>query len=448
MIADTLVGMAGFVPLDRARVAVAHDGTLAAIHEPLRVVVVEVPGCAAFAEVGIDPDAIESEAAGVGAPPRVIVVAQYRHHSAAHLVDPYGPRTVAEVRLDAGMRLAGAVGSHALVIGPQGSMILSATEQDLVAHPLPARGVPLAGGAAGSRLVVGWAAAIEEWDPQNRIPQRRIKLPRPAKLSRIGGSDRVVWFMTEGERQRIEVAPLVDRGQPRAHDLPEPIADIAGHPLSDLLVCLGADTGKLYVIDLDAREGMRVIDAAGIDRPEAAGLIHGRLTGVLAAQAHHAVSIVALDGSNPMPRAATFANEEGSTDHGVNDVATSVTLASPGPSDPAPGDWREALALWARSVMGGAVGGAPAAASIAALLARFELAPALYPALALLYGAHLAGAPGVAPLEVARVMGRRWEEALGRGQLAERGIAHYEGSRIRLAPGIQRELDADVRDGR
>ncbi len=436
--------MEGFVPLGTPRVAVAHDGTLAAIQEPLRFVVVEVPGCAAFAEVGIDPEATECELAWVGAPPRLIVLARYGKHSAAHLVDPYGPRTIAQVRLDSPMRLAAAVGSHALAIGAHGSVILTATETDLVAYPLPARGVPLAAGAAGGRFVVAWAAAIEEWDPQSRIPQRRIKLPKPAKLAQVGGSDRVVWFTTEDEPRRIEVAPLVDRGQPRLHELPEPFETIAGHPRSDLLVCLGADTGRIYVLDLDAREGMRVIGAAGIERPEAAGLVCGRLTGVLAAQSHHEVAIVALDGSEPMQRAESFHGEEGSTDYGVPEVATAVTLAAPGQPAPAARDWREALALWARGVIAGQLeAGAPAVASIAALLARFELAPALYPALALLYGAHLAGLDGVAPLDVARVLGRRWDEALGHGQLSERGAAVYEGSRVRLAPNIQRDLDRD-----
>jgi len=59
----------------------------------------------------------------------------------------------------------------------------------------------------------------------------------------------------------------------------------------------------------------------------------------------------------------------------------------------------------------------------------------------LLYGSHLCGSLGAAPVDVARVVGRRWEEALGRGQLAERGLAEHGHSRVRLAEPILRALD-------
>jgi hypothetical protein len=103
--------------------------------------------------------------------------------------------------------------------------------------------------------------------------------------------------------------------------------------------------------------------------------------------------------------------------------------------------WRDRAGTWYRAVAAGsAVREAPASNAIAQLLARFDLAPELQPALALLYGAHLAGG-GAAPIDVARVLDRNWAEALGRGQLAERGIAIYRESRVYLAPAIQRALD-------
>ena len=91
--------VSGFAPAERPRVSVAGDGTLAAIHEASRVTVVELPGGAAFAEVGIDPEAGASDVAWVGAPPRLLVLSRYAAHSAVHLLDPYGPRTIAEIRL-------------------------------------------------------------------------------------------------------------------------------------------------------------------------------------------------------------------------------------------------------------------------------------------------------------------------------------------------------------
>jgi hypothetical protein len=78
--------------------------------------------------------------------------------------------------------------------------------------------------------------------------------------------------------------------------------------------------------------------------------------------------------------------------------------------------------------------------AIDALAERFGL-PQLARVLVLLYGAHLCGERGAAPAEVARVLGGAWDEALGRGQLAARGVAVYASSRVQLAAPILRALD-------
>jgi hypothetical protein len=109
--------------------------------------------------------------------------------------------------------------------------------------------------------------------------------------------------------------------------------------------------------------------------------------------------------------------------------------------------WRDDVVAWTRAITAGAIAAdAPAAPPIDALIARFDLAPALHPVLVLLYGAHLCGERGVAPAEVARVLDHRWpdhrwDEALGRGELAERGVAEYAGSRVALSPLVLRVLD-------
>jgi hypothetical protein len=84
---------------------------------------------------------------------------------------------------------------------------------------------------------------------------------------------------------------------------------------------------------------------------------------------------------------------------------------------------------------------APGCPPIDVLATRFELPATLIPALVLLYGSHLAGMQGAAPMDLAKVLGRRWDDALGRGKLAELGLAVYADSRVRLAPMIQRVLD-------
>ncbi|HUJ63317.1 MAG TPA: hypothetical protein VLX92_32685 [Kofleriaceae bacterium] len=540
MVARSATQAPGFSPGDRPRVAIASDGTLAAIHEPARVVVVEVPGCAPFAEVGIDPDAAASEVVWVGAPPRLLVLSRYAAHATVHLVDPYGPRTISEIRLEAPMKLCASVGAHALVVGAPGAAVLAAGESHLAPYQFPARAVPAAAGPAGAQFVVALAGAIEEWDPQSRMPKRRIKLPRPAIITALGGSDRVVWWTSQGDPARIDVWPLVNRGQPKSHDLPEPIAHVVGHPRSDLLVCLGAETGRLYVVDLDGRSGMRVIGPEGIDRVEAAGLVVGRVTGVLAAQAGRPVVMVALDGrdadapappsatlpiarvpaaTRPPPPGSTLYGDDDAIDPQAREAPTAVRLSSP-PIDPArrppaglrgaaepdlaetvpivpsprpavapPSDprrhaavpeeakppsiserfaqwrermraaeprpspiappvaeaavsWRDELAVWARAIASGATEREPPPApALDELCARFELPLALRGAVALLYGAHLAGEPGAAPIEVARVCGRRWDDALGKGALAARGVAVYRDSRVRLAPALERALD-------
>ncbi|NVB85304.1 MAG: hypothetical protein HOV81_43475, partial [Kofleriaceae bacterium] len=286
---------AAFVPAARPQVVVAADGTLAAIHEPSRVVVLEVPTCSPFAELGIDADAAASDVAWVGTPPRLLVLSRHSAHSMVYLVDPFGPRTIAEMRLEAPMKLYASVGNHALVIGSLGAAVLAATDRSLSLYQFPARARPVTAGAAGNQFMVALSNSLEEWDPQNRMPKRRLKLPRPAAITAVGGSDRVVWMTTQQEPARIDVIPLVNRGQPKAHDLPEPISSVASHPRSDLVVCVGATSGRVWVIDLDGRHGLRMIGPEGIDKVDAAGLVLGRVTGVVAAQAQRPVVLVGLD---------------------------------------------------------------------------------------------------------------------------------------------------------
>ncbi|MEP6865327.1 MAG: hypothetical protein ABJE66_32210 [Deltaproteobacteria bacterium] len=519
---------ATFVPADKPRIAIASDGTLAAIHEPTRITVVDLPGCAAFAEVGIDPEAGASEVMWVGAPPRLVVLSRYAAHSTVHLLDPYGPRTIAEIRLEAPMKLMASVGAHALAVGSLGAAILTAGESSLTPYQFPARTVPVTAGAAGAQFVVALSGAIEEWDPQTRMPKRRLKLPKPAVITQLGGSDRVVWMTTQSDPTRLDVFPLVNRGQPKLHELPEPIAHVAAHPRSDLLACVGADHGRLYIVDLDGRQPIRTIAPERIDRVEAAGFILGRMIGVVAAQARRPIALIQLDGREqdaavampatlPLPRedAPEPAAKSSLYDEteAVREVPTAVTLmnhlaavapalaaavgsddpakpslfrpAAPAPAAPArpapakpaapavslterfstwrdrmrlaqpratdpvtPAQidtrppWRDAVATWARGIMTGAVDHKPGPLQwLVSIAARFELADHVMPGLALLYGAHLAGEAGVAPVELARVLGRDWDEALGRGQLAASAIATYRDSRVRLATPVLRALD-------
>src|SRR4051812_27610797 len=169
----------------------------------------------------IDQNAIASQIAWVGAPPRLLVLSRHDAHTSVHLIDPYGPRTIAEIRLEAPMKLFATVGAHALAVGSLGAAVLAATDAHLTPYQFPARGVPPVAGAAAGNFVVALGGSIEEWDPVNRMPRRRLRLARPAVITQLGGSDRVMWFVTQAEPARIEVMPIVNRGQPKSHDLPE-----------------------------------------------------------------------------------------------------------------------------------------------------------------------------------------------------------------------------------
>ncbi|HMG56387.1 MAG TPA: hypothetical protein VK601_22965, partial [Kofleriaceae bacterium] len=322
---------AGFTPAELPGAAVAADGTIAAIAEPSRVTLLEIAGGEAFAEIGIDPDALASQAGWLGTPPRLLVLSRYDAYSTAHLLDPRGPRTIAEIRLEAPMRLHATVGATGLVAGAHGAAMLLASDTHLIAYQFPTRTVPLAAGAAGTQFVVGLTGSIEEWDPQNRMPKRRLRLPRASVITGVGGSERLVWMTTQQEPARIDVIPLVNRGQPRAHDLPERIASVVGHPRSDFVACLGADTGRVYVIDLDGRAPTRVVRPEAIDRVDAVALVIGRTAGVLLAQAGSPIEILPLDGrdADGVPASAAAARSA--------PVAQAPAAEPPGDHEP-PGD--------------------------------------------------------------------------------------------------------------
>lgn len=547
MVARSASEASAFAPAERPRIAVSTDGTLAAIAEASRAVVLELPGGAPFAEIGIDPAAVASDIAWVGVLPRLLVLSRYPAYSTAHLIDPHGPRTIAEIRLETPMKLVASVGAHGLAVGAHGAAVLTATDTHLTPYQFPARSVPTTAGAAAGNFMVALSGSIEEWDPTSRIPKRRLRLPKPAVITAVGGSDRVVWLMTQNEPARVDVIPLVNRGQPKTHELPEPVAQIAGHPRSDLIACVGAESGKIYMIDLDGRSRVRTLGTTGIERADVAALVIGRMIGVIAAQAGKPIAIVPLDGREigvdtqptqvgavppgvrpdpeddhePMKR-STLGMED--PDHepvvierpsarapepdpvprpvwpprpvavppaeviSAPPIVTSpepeamprpawpprpapppptapveVPAAAPAkfstwldrriPETP-PGDaaalplaelrpsWRDDLVIWTTAILGGSTDRrTPSIPPLEAIAARLELAAQLRPAIALLYGAHLAGKRGVAPMDIAHVLGRRWEEALGKGELAARGLARYHESRVMLAAPLQRALD-------
>ncbi len=610
-----MVAASAFVPATTPKLAVARDGAHAVIVDAGRAVAIRIADRETVCELALG----DGEVGWIGAASRLLVVGATDAYTDVRLIDPFGAeraRRVAEIRLDGPMRLGGCNGSHALLLGIRGAAIVFSGQADgaITPYQFLARVIPQVVGIAGTQFVVALPGTIEEWDPASRMPKRRLRLPKVAAITSLGGSERVLWMTTAQDPHRLDVLPLVNRGQPKAHELPEPIAAVSGHPSTDCVICIGAETGRIYAIDLDGRSRPRVIALPGIDRAEAAALVvRGTALAVIAAQTSRPIAIVGIEGARevettapslpaikkaftpvmrgsslyedteptrartvadalrraPVPAEESFADLDEATERSVADrlrrqisaespTARTITEAlrrdSP-PADPPaartitealrrqseppenrsmgapagappssieearrdalppfrpahrvqpttpiaeqqllPGDdleqsfsvdtelvlprqptttawsegaselmaklaslrtnrdgapdaplrssWRDDAGAWARAVASGTFDrAAPTCAPIETLLARFELPETLLPALVLLYGSHLAGMQGAAPMDVAKVLGRRWDEALGRGKLAGLALATYTDSRVRLAPAIQRVLD-------
>ena len=111
--------------------------------------------------------------------------------------------------------------------------------------------------------------------------------------------------------------------------------------------------------------------------------------------------------------------------------------------EPAPPGWRDELASWARAVVAGTQREAPGLDDGPAPIVaeRLGLHGELAEAVWLIYGAHLCGVDGVAAIDLIQVIGRRWDEALGRGRLAASGALRWRRSRVRLRPEVIAALD-------
>ncbi len=473
-----------YVPHSRPLLGIAPDATRAAVLDGSRVVILDLPAVAAIAELGVpgDPDVVAVE--WIESAANLLVVSSHATHALAQLIDVEGPRTLAEVRIPGPVRLAAVVGGFGLMLGAGGAHVLRASEGRLAVQPFPSRFVPTAAGAAGTQFLVAGAEEIEEWDPGARVTRRRLRVPRPASITALGGSHRVVWYTTRSAPTQLDVLPLVNRGQPRLHTLPEPLATVRGHPQSDFVVCRGAASGTAYVLDLDGRSPMRVLSEAGDDLDDAA-LAVGRSTLAVLARAGHplaVVPIVAVEATSPVapglvsvllssPRAAPLvASHVGDhEDPGEIDDPSSLAptvryeradapllddddeLEPASVVEPSMAEdprWREDLVEWARDIVGGAdPRPPPPTATISVVAERFGVSIEVEPAVRLLYAVGLLGQSGATPYDVARLLGGNWAEAVGRGELAATRIAEHVDARIRLHPAARRAIDGVARPG-
>jgi hypothetical protein len=295
------------------------DGVHAAIVEASRIVVVALPHAAPIAEIGVATSLEHTDVAWVGSPARLLVLSRRATHSTVHLIDLESLRARAEIQIEGTMRLGAAVGAHALVIGANSTAVLTASDTHLTPYQFPGRSIPVTAGVAARLFVVAIAGAIEEWDPQQRTPRKRLRLPRPAAIAQVGGTERVVWVTTHQDPAKIDVIAQVHLAQPKVHELPEPIAQVSAHPQRDVLACLGRETGKVYVVDLEGRTPLRTLELPGLDRADAIALFAGPTPGVLVARAGQPLGVFTLDGramspSTPSPQPQPAAPSPGLTE--------------------------------------------------------------------------------------------------------------------------------------
>jgi ATPase family protein associated with various cellular activities (AAA) len=260
------------------RVIAAADGGLAAVIDGAALAVIDLESGAQLTRLALPH--VDAEVAWLGAPPRLLVLERDSGFQTARIYDPHTLEPGGEVRIEASMRLLASNGPYALFAGARGASVLQAGAMQLRQYQFPTRTLPGVAGAAARQFVVAQPGAIEEWDPEHRVPRRRLRLPRPAAIHALGGTERSVWFAMQDAPARVEVIALVNRGQPLAHELPEPLGAIAAHPRRDLLAAIGRDSGRVYVIDLDGRAPARAIE--GVDQVDGVQLFVGRALGLVA----------------------------------------------------------------------------------------------------------------------------------------------------------------------
>jgi hypothetical protein len=432
--------VAAFAPRDRPRITVANDGSVAAICEVGRITLAALPECAAFAEIAIDLDA-RVEVGWLGIEPQLLVLSSYRSHTIAQLFDPQKLAPIAELWVDSRLRLVATVEAHALALSSSGAAVFVAEHSGLGVVEWPIKPVPDVAGAGAEHFLVPDHASIVECDPRTRMPASRLPIPPHAAFTRLGGNARSVWATTQYDASRIAVIPLVNRGQSGVHKLPEPIAQVSGHPRSDFLACIGAETGRLYLVDLDSRAPLQTIAVPGIDRVESVAVVDGEWVGLLVGSGGRPITSLVVEGMTAAGRDQSLAVTSASEVPAVMaERLTQVPHATPTPASSV-ALWRTDVLEWARAVEAGTLKRRPSAPPVEALVERLGLPLELRPCFVLLYGAHLCGSKGARPVDVVKLLGPTWRENLGRGELVATGVLVFADSRVCLAPALLRSLD-------
>ena len=467
---------------ERMRIAASLRGATIALVQPNLIAVLELPDLKPVAEIGISGDIDDHDVGYVEDTGRLAILGRAGATSTLHIVDPTGPTKLGELEYRAPARIEAIAGDHVLVSSNNRLSVIDASVERLVQHTLPVRGNFTVGGRLGPDLyVLAVSGALEEWDANKRAPGRRLRLDQALDPLFVGGNAQQIWMVARQRPDVVDVINLAGRTTRRT-ELPEPIALATQHPSGTLLAVIGAESRNAFVVDLTRSKSFARVDGGAMTTVTWLGLsptllikpIGGPLELVTTWLPPEYESMFAatpeLSRSDDAPagepselvvdsppakrpeptkwtrediasRLAAWREKHAGKAAWTADAIAEVAKAAPGPIEhPAPpashGGWRAELAQWAMASATHRT--RPAEDGLDAIAQRLGLADSVRHAVALLYGAYLAGTR-ISAFALADALGWDWKEALGAGALADTELVQW-----RPAGGIRlcRELIA------
>jgi hypothetical protein len=493
--------MANELAAEKTRIVADLPGAAIAVVEPGQVVVLDSRTIEPTAELGIPGDVDDHDVAFVGETGRLVVLSRSAGTSTLHIVDPTGPTKLGEVVLRVAARIASTSGEYVLITTGSVTYAIDVTAATPSASPLPIRGdVSAAGRMGGHRFVLAVSGVFEEWDALTRSPHRRLRLDRPLDPLFVGGNLHRVWSVSKQEPQFIDLVMLATRSTRRI-ELPEPIAKVDAHANGYTLAVIGAQTRSIYIVDMTRASAIPRLERGAMTdiawlgegntlvlkpvgepielltvavspelgedaAPPAQPPVRGRRPAVPEMPEPDAQPRVVEDELPPArwtredisERLAAWRNRYATPEakaaakellrDPVREVPAEiarpqVVRATHDPRRAHPGGWRAELATWARLVQAGSHRAAPPTdrGVVDQIAQRLGLSDLIRDALALIYGARLAGSAPVSALDLAGVLDWSWTEALGSGVLAESGLVRWRDGTLDLHREVVAVLD-------
>jgi hypothetical protein len=352
--------------------------------------------------------------------------------------------------------------------------VLRAAGRAFMSQPCdPGGAIELIAGLERNQLLVVLPKRMEVWDAVSCRPVLRPTFTLPPAPRRIGSLAGHVWAYRPGTNE-VVLFRLSD-GRAFAHRTISPVEDVISHPTSPYLVARTSG-GLLRVqafahtseeISAPPADAYAIAGASAPHNPTGTPAADLTLVGVRADEEPWSRPLVvdtqaarplsaASAGASPAPAVAAgaaVAAAEPTVDGPMRmrlgrDRPAAAPLAPTTPPAATSATWRDALVDFAAELRKEDRGPqeVPAMAlgtSLSQLCHRAELGTPARRALTVLYAAYLGGEPAVPMGRLARLVGGDpgWAEALGTGELAERGLVASRGGRVALVDAIARAID-------